>query len=245
MQFNKLASAAIFFAFMVFSFNSWASTEKYEEELKSFIISDYIDYKNWSKEHDGLDEYAEFLKTVELDSLSENEFKALLINAYNAGMIRLIIQNYPIEGVFDIVPEVFEQKTINIGGRMLSLDDIEHNYLRKTGDCRIHFAIVCGSKGCPDLSSEIYKAESLEEQLDAAARKYLSQSKGMVIERESSVVLLSMVFKWFGPDFGEIEAERLEVLSQYLPDDQAGFVRENIETVMLRYIEFDWSLNGD
>lgn len=148
----------------------------YEEELKKYNYSGYIDYLNWAKSHEGLDTYIESLRMINLGSLSKNESKALLINAYNAGMIWLIIQNYPIEGVFDIEPKVFEQKAINIGGAMMSLDNIEHNYLRKTGDHRIHFAIVCGSIGCPDLSADLYNAEGLDEQLDKAAYWHIGYS---------------------------------------------------------------------
>jgi hypothetical protein len=160
-------------------------------------------------------------------------------------MIWLILQNYPVEGVFDIKPKVFEQKAINIGGVMVSLDDIENNYLREMGDNRIHFAIVCGSRGCPDLSPLIYDAKTLDERLDEAAREYLSQPRGMVIEEETGVVLLSMIFDWFGSDFGDTPSEVLKALSRYLPDEQAEFLRENAQKVMVRYIDYDWSLNGD
>ncbi len=217
----------------------------YGEELKKHNYSGYIDYLNWAKGHDGLDAFIESLEKVNLDSLSESESKALLINAYNAGMIWLIIQNYPVEGVFEIKPKVFEQKAINIGGVMMSLDNIENDYLRKTGDHRIHFAIVCGSMGCPDLSAEVFKADMLDEQFDKAARNYLSQPKGLVIEKDPPVILLSMLFKWFGNDFGKTNAERLEVLSQYLSEEDAEFMLENANKAIVRYMDYDWSLNGD
>jgi len=130
-------------------------------------------------------------------------------------------------------------------GFVESLDDIENNYLRETGDNRIHFVIVCASKGCPDLSPRIYNAETLDERLDEAARKYLSQPKGMVIEKDTGVVLLSMIFNWFGSDFGDTPAEVLKAFSRYLPDEQAEFLRENSQKVIVRYIDYDWSLNGD
>jgi hypothetical protein len=221
------------------------SAEKYGEELSRYVESGNIDYKNWSGDHEGLDEFIESLKSVNLDSLSTDESKALLVNAYNAGMVWLILQNYPINGIFDIKPKVFEQKAINIGGEMLSLDEIENNLLRKLGDHRIHFVIVCGSIGCPDLSSEIYRPDILDRQLDSAAEKYLAQSKGMVIERDSLRVSLSSVFKWFGPDFGETNEERLIALSRYLEKEDAEFIHKNAGVIEIRYIEYNWSLNGE
>lgn len=245
MRLNKITGPVLAFILMLPAVSTPASVGKYAEELGKFVNSGYVDYKNWSKNHEGLDEFINSLETVFPDSLPRNESKALLINAYNAGMIWLILQNYPIEGVFDIKPKVFGQKAINIGGVMLSLDDIENQHLRKMGDNRIHFAIVCGSKGCPDLSSKIYDAATLDERLDEAAREYLSQPRGMTIEKENKVILLSMLFEWFGSDFGKTEPEIVLELSQYLPDDQAEYIRENIGKVMIRFIEYDWSLNGD
>jgi hypothetical protein len=245
MYFSRAIDIVLIITLMLFPLNALASTEKYGEELQKYVDSGYVDYKNWSKNHEGLDEFISSLETVVRDSLSENESRALLINGYNAGMIWLILQNYPIEGVFDIKPKVFEQKAINIGGEMLSLDDIENNYLRKMGDNRIHFALVCASNGCPDLSSQIYDTETLDERLDDEARKYLSQAKGIVVEKETGVVLLSMIFNWFGSDFGDTPAEVIEALSRFLPDEQAEYIRKNSEKVMVRFIDYDWSLNGD
>lgn len=245
MYFNKVIVLALVLVIILPVWNTLASTEKYREELKYYVVSGYVDYKNWSKDHKGLDEFVNSLETANLDSLPDNQRQALLINAYNAAMIWLILKNYPIEGVFDIKPKVFEQKAINIGGVLLSLDEIENDYLREMADNRIHFAIVCGSNGCPDLPSELYDAETLDERLDEAGRKYLSQPKGMVIEKETGVVLLSSIFKWFGSDFGEKNAEILVELSRYLPDEKAEFVRENAGNVIVRFVDYDWSLNGE
>jgi len=245
MYLNKIIVWGIIIIWILPAKSAPVSTEKYAEELGKYVSSGRVDYKNWSKDHEGLDEFMKSLETAVLDSLSANEYKALLINAYNAGMIWLILREYPIKGVFDIEPKVFEQQVINIAGRMLSLDDIEQKYLGMLGDNRIHFAIVCGSVGCPDLSSRIYEAETLDERLDDAARKYLSQPRGLVIEEDTGVVLLSMLFDWYSADFGSSRPAVLKAFSQYIPEDQAEYVRENASKVKIRFIDYDWSLNGD
>lgn len=245
MYLNKIIVWGIIIIWILPAMSAPVSTEKYTEELEKYVSSGYVDYKNWSKDHEGLDEFMKSLETAVLDSLSANEYKALLINAYNAGMIWLILREYPIKSVFDIKPKVFEQKVINIAGRMLSLDDIEQKYLGMLGDNRIHFAIVCGSVGCPDLSSQIYEAETLDERLDEAAREYLSHPRGLVIEEDAGVVLLSMLFDWYSADFGSSRPEVLKALSQYMPEEQAEYVRENALKVKIRFIDYDWSLNGD
>lgn len=223
---------------------SAADIEGYGRELHRHVINGYVDYKNWSENHEGLDQFIKSLEDSHLDSLSHNEKMSLLINAYNAGMIWLIFQNYPIKSVLDIQPKVFGQLAINIGGKLLSLDDIENGYLRKMGDNRIHFAIVCGSRGCPDLSSDPYSPDSLDQQLDAAARNYLSQEKGMQIDQDSGLVMLSSIFDWFGSDFGKDNVEKLDALSKYLPETEAEYLRKNAATITVKYMQYDWSLNG-
>jgi len=245
MYLNNIIVWGIIIIWNLPSMSAPVSTEKFAEELGKYVSSGYVDYKNWSKDHEGLDEFMKSLETAVLDSLSADEYKALLINAYNAGMIWLILREYPIESVFEIKPKVFEQQVINIAGRMLSLDDIEQKYLGMLGDNRIHFAIVCGSVGCPDLSSQIYEAENLDERLDDAARKYLSQPRGLVIEEDTGEVLLSMLFDWYSADFGSSRPAVLKALSQYMPEQQAEYVRENASNVKVRFIDYDWSLNGD
>jgi len=245
MYLNKIIILGIIIIWILPAMSAPDSTKKYEEELGKYVSSGNVDYKNWSKDHEGLDEFMKSLETAVLDSLSADEYKALLINAYNAGMIWLILRDYPIKSVFDIKPKVFEQKVINIAGRMLSLDDIEQKYLGMLGDNRIHFAIVCGSRGCPDLSSRIYEAETLDERLAVAARKYLSQPRGLVIEEDTGEVLLSMLFDWNSSEFGSTRPAVLKVLAEYLPDEQAEYVRENALKVKIRFIDYDWSLNGD
>lgn len=223
---------------------SAADIDGYSRELHKHVINGYVDYKNWSENHEGLDRFIKSLENTHLDSLSHNEKLSLLINAYNAGMIWLIFQNYPLKSVLDIQPKVFGQLAIKIDGKLLSLDEIENDYIRKMGDNRIHFAIVCGSKGCPDLSSDIYSPDSLDQQLDAAARNYLSQEKGIQIEADSGLVMLSSIFDWFGSDFGEDNVEKLETLSKYLPEKEAEYLRKNAAAVAVKYMQYDWSLNG-
>ena len=48
-----------------------------------------------------------------------------------------------------------------MGGRKYTLNDIEHEILRKRfKEPRIHFAINCASKSCPDLAAQVAEATS-------------------------------------------------------------------------------------
>lgn len=224
-----------------------ADPSSYGEELGKYVSEGSVDYEEWSRDRDGLDSYIASLGSVDLEDMPEKERKTLFINAYNAFMIWLILEHYPIESVNEIKPKVFEQKSLDLGSVKVSLDRIEHEYLRPMGDPRIHFAIVCGSKGCPDLSSELYRPESLDEQLDEAGRRYLSQPKGLVVENvdtDRPVVKLSKIVEWFGGDFGETRALQLRALAVYAPPEYQNILRRKADTARIEYIEYDWSLNG-
>jgi hypothetical protein len=54
-----------------------------------------------------------------------------------------------------LVNSTWDIQFIKIGGKELSLNDIEHRILRKEfNEPTMHFAIVCASKSCPPLRSE-------------------------------------------------------------------------------------------
>jgi hypothetical protein len=216
----------------------------YSGELQKYVRDGFVDYRSWSGDRKGLDAFVASLRTVKLEILAPDEKKALLINAYNACMVWMILEHYPVNGVSDIKPKPFKQAVFNLGGRKVSLDHIEHQELRKMGDPRIHFAIVCASKGCPDLVPEIYTAEILDEQLDTAASRYFSQPKGLQVKTDPPAVKLSMLFDWFGDDFGGNKGERLQFVARYAPGKWQKMLKRKNPKVALSYIEYDWSLNG-
>ncbi|MCK7483684.1 MAG: DUF547 domain-containing protein, partial [Candidatus Moduliflexus flocculans] len=85
----------------------------------------------------------------------EEQF-AFYINAYNAWTIKLILTGYPgvksIKDLGSLLQSPWKKEFVRIHGKTLSLDDIEHSILRpRFKDPRVHFAIVCASKGCPPL----------------------------------------------------------------------------------------------
>jgi len=216
----------------------------YQEELVLHVEDGYVNYRAWSEDRDGLDRFVDSLKEADLNAFSQNEKKALLINAYNACMIWIILKHYPLKSVFDIEPKPFKQEIFNLGGKLVSLDFIEHEQLRKMGDPRIHFAIVCASIGCPDLNTQVYQAENLDEQLEGAARRYFSQKKGLRVQAGPPRVYLSMLFDWFGEDFGENKRERLQFAARFAPLKWRKFLRNKAKKISIDYIEYDWSLNS-
>ncbi len=176
---------------------------------------------------------------------------ALWINAYNAFTIKLILDRYPeIKSIKDI-PRRWKLKRWLVGDRRYSLDEIEHEILRKRfEEPRIHFAIVCASISCPDLASEAYVGDRVEAQLDRATRRFLANpDKGFRTgfrrpeSRERPEVHISSIFKWFKKDF-ERDGSVLDFIGPYISAPERTFVAEHGDRLKVRHLDYDWALNG-
>ena len=91
---------------------------------------------------------------------TKDEKLAFWINVYNIFAVKMVVDHYPIESIKDVgslFKSVWKYKAGVVGGRDYTLDEIEHSILRKSGDPRIHVAIVCASISCPDLAMDVFK----------------------------------------------------------------------------------------
>ncbi len=152
--------------------------EPYDKLLRAYVKNGWVNYKAFKQQEARLDAYLKTLAQTDPAKLTKSERLAYWINAYNAFTIKLILRRYPkIKSIKDI-PGRWDRREWTAGGKTYSLGEIEHQILRKRfNEPRIHFALVCASKSCPDLPSEAYTAKRLERQLTAAAKQFLADTK--------------------------------------------------------------------
>lgn len=170
---------------------------------------------------------------------------AFWINAYNATTIEGILQVYPTSSIRNHTAKVagynlWKDLPLLVGGKPHSLDAMEHQILRKMGEPRIHFAIVCASVGCPRLMNEAYTPDRIEEQLALNTRDFFSRSQNFQVD-QSGVMHVSSILDWFGEDFGPTQQAQFTALQQYLPED-AQRMAVNPRTRLV-FQDYDWSLN--
>ena len=220
--------------------------------LDDYLISDtesgvhLFDYAGLHDDgREGLDEAVDQLVATDPLLLNRQEQKAFWINLYNILTVQLILDNHPVASITTLGSNPVEfgpwnETATTINGVELSLNDIEHRIIRPLyDDYRIHFAVNCASIGCPNLSPEVFTAESLDEQLDNAAAEYLTHPRGIVFEGKN--LKLSTLFKWYASDFGENQKEVLSTLGQHVsPEVQEKLSSFDDEPVY----DYDWSLNG-
>lgn len=173
-----------------------------------------------------------FTKTKPNKSWSQEERLAYWINAYNAFTIKLIIDHYPIKSIKDI-KNPWDQEFIPIGKQLMSLNQIEHDILRKMKEPRIHFAIVCASKSCPKLLNEAYTPSKLDLQLTLATEEFLSDETKNNLSEET--IKLSKIFKWFSEDF-TTNGSLIDFLNLYAPIEISQKAKKS-------YMDYNWDLN--
>lgn len=207
-----------------------------------------VNYRDWKRADEGtLDQYLAAAGRVDPNALRDAPEKlAFWINVYNALTIKGILTFYPTKSIKDHVSpigfNIWKDFTITIHGREYSLDNIEHDVLRKMGEPRIHFAIVCASIGCPRLLNEAYTGDRLDAQLTTNAQHFFADPSKFRLDRTTETVFLSPLFDWFGSDFGGTDQARLGFVKRFLSnaDDQAFLDRSGLS---IKYLDYDWSLN--
>lgn len=189
---------------------------------------------------------------AELEALAETGRIAFWINAYNAITLKTIIQSYPIQGSglsvlrypsssIRQISGAWNNRDWTVAGRKMSLDDIEHETLRKGFDePRIHMALVCAAKGCPPLRTAPYRGDRLDGQLDDQARRYLASPAGLRVEPDGRKVAVSAIFKWFDDDFDSAGGVRA-FLAAHAPAAARTALADR--KTKITYLDYDWRLN--
>ena len=177
---------------------------------------------------------------------------AYWINAYNALVIAGVVNAYPATSVKDIHPQPGFFKVFHVvGGKSLSLDDIEHNIVRKRfGDPRIHAALNCAAASCPRLQPEAYRPDRLDSQLDAAVREFIRDPQHVRVDRDSRTLVLSKILDWFEGDFTGWYKRAFKVkdagitdyLILHLGEKDRAYLQSHPK-VAIRYVPYDWMLN--
>lgn len=180
------------------------------------------------------------------DLSGRSEHLAFWINVYNVLAIDVVLRSYPVDSIKDaggLITPVWKVDAGSVGGRTVTLHEIEHEILRPMGDPRIHAAIVCASTSCPSLAREPFTAVRLDAQLDTALRAFLEDSrKGLAVDRDAGVVRLSKIFDWFAEDFAE-RGGVLAVVGSHAPASEQAWLASRGADVRLAYFDYDWSLN--
>lgn len=219
-----------------------------EAVLKRHVKSARVDYAGLKAHPEDLKRYLAAVAGVgkaEFKRWNEAEQIAFLSNAYNAWTLQLVVDHYPVKSIKDIgslLTGPWDQPVVRLFGETITLSQLEHGILRSDyTEPRIHFILVCASKGCPPLRNEAYTGTRLEEQLVDQARLFLADTTKNRVTIGDRTVHLSPIFKWYGADFEKKHGSVLAALKPYWPEQTGTAVQSDFK---IRYGDYDWSLNG-
>lgn len=212
-------------------------------------LFDYAGLKSSAKDTEKLAAYVDSLQGLDPRNFSKAEQKAYWINLYNAVTVNVVLDAYPVDSIRDIRKNwliglffrgPWDDIHAEVAGEGLSLNTIESGILRPIWrDGRIHYALNCASLGCPDLLPEAFTAENTEAQLEAGARGYVNDARGVDFV-DDDLVVVSSIYTWYQEDFGGSEEAVLEHLVRYA--DEALAKRLGAFEGSISYA-YDWSLN--
>lgn len=167
---------------------------------------------------------------------------AYAINAYNAYVVKGVVDHYPCDSVKSIgaLPfDFFRKFEYPFGGKRFSLEAWETKAREEFKEPRLHFVLSCASLGCPRLPAEAFGPGRLEEQLARETKAFVGEERNLSVG--DGVVTLSSIFKWYRKDFFEWQEARGEPQSLLAWIRTAG--RDVPANAELRYSDYDWSLN--
>jgi len=117
---------------------------------------------------------------------------------------------------------------------------MEHRILRPIfNDPRIHYAVNCASRGCPNLQPVAFTAKNAEELLDKGAKEFINSQRGVSVV--GSKLTVSSIYEWFKVDFGNTDASVIAHLSQYA-DAQLADKLKGVSKISRD--QYDWRINA-
>ena len=242
-----------------FDHSAWdAFVKKYVNEKGE------VDYRAVQKDPALLNAYFDALATKVPANFSQiwprEEKIAFWMNAYNAGVIKLIVQHYPVKNI-QLIPSASDITIVAVGDgdmykRQYSLNNIrQEKLIQNFRDEKIHLALSCGAQSCPKLQRRAFTGRNVEGQLFLATRSFVSDPQNVEVIPGKKKIGLSRIFKWYAKDFnldfgtpekiGKFTQDQTAVLSflAYYLDNEAQITFLEGGRYKIKYLPFDWRLN--
>lgn len=239
----------------------------FDDLLDLYVRDGLVYYQALRADRGKLDRYLASLDAPEVVAASEgwnqNQRAAFWLNAYNALVLRTVIDHYPIRGLASEypsssirqIPGAFERVPHRAAGRSVTLDAIEKMVLAEFHDPRLYLALGRGAIGSPRLRSEAFTGDRLEAQLTHVATECPTRSECILINPTANQISVTPVVGWHEtefiaayatPDIGfpsrsPIERAVLAFIQPHLLTTERNFLDK--DGFRVAYNGFDWTLN--
>ena len=209
---------------------------KADSFFKSYVKDGRVDYRAIKENPAELNMLIEISKGISITKDNTAEYKAFWINGYNLLVIKSIVENYPVKSPLE-VSGFFDESKCNIGGKDITLNDIENKLLRKNfpSEPRFHFVLVCAGLGCPPIIDEAYMPKTLDAQLEAQTKLALNNPDFIKVNKNKAQI--SQIFEWYNEDFTKNGQTLVEFINTY----RINKLPANTE---ISFYTYDWTLNA-
>jgi len=246
--------------------------DKCSDILENYVDDEgMVDYKALKRKRWDLkkllDEFDE-LDPKEYNSWKKEDKIAFWLNAYNIQMLRIIVDNYPIESSriqrlfwpptsIRHIKGIWSKYKFIVMDEEFTLFEVERRFFRQEfKEPRVFFAVSHASLSSPILRNEPYYGHKLYEQLDDQAKRFLSDPRGLRIDGNDDTVYLSAILQstWYGKEFidkygtdkkfkDQEPATRavLNFVTNYISPEDVSFLE--VQNYSVKYINYDWRLN--
>jgi hypothetical protein len=239
----------------------------FDEMLDLYVRDGLVYYLALRNERARFDRYVAALGEVSAETLKSwprAQQLAYWINAYNAFVLRTVIDNYPIRGrsseypanSIRQIPGAFERRQFRAGGRQLTLDAIEKDVIGGFGEPRALLALGRGAAGSPRLKSEAYTRDRLESQLATMVSELVTRRELIFVDVQNEKLTVNPIFSWREASFtgsladkaaavyasrSPLERAVLALIEPLLVPSESEYLRKN--TFRMTFSDFDWKLN--
>jgi hypothetical protein len=237
-----------------------------DQILDVYVRDGLVYYRALKGERARFDRYLQSLADTTdgtVKSWTRERQLAFWINAYNAFVLRTVIDHYPIRGKAREYPAnsirqisgAFERRTHRAGGRTLTLDALEREVIAPFGDPRALLALGRGANGSGRLKSEAFTSGRLDAQLATMTSELVTRRELVFVDISNGVLSVTPMFSWREDAFTKLadrapavfenrsplERAVLFMIDPLLVPSESEFLRQN--TFRMAFHDFDWSLN--
>lgn len=208
-----------------------------DDFFNTYVVDGRVKYADLKENPQPLKDLIELSNQITVDKSDANNFKAFWINVYNLGVIKALVDEYPVTSPQEI-PGFFVDNKYMLGGQLTTFNLIENEILRGNFDePRFHFVLVCGAVSCPPITNYAYRPNMLDLQMDKQTRQALNSDDFLKVDDEKQKVEFSEIFKWYAVDFKKTGKSEIEYANSYRKEKIPSHYKSS-------YYPYNWGINS-
>lgn len=208
-----------------------------DDFFSDYVVDGRVKYADLKEHPKPLNDLINLSNSITIDKSDVNNFQAFWINVYNLGVIKALVDEYPVSSPQEI-PGFFVDNKYMLGGQLTTFNIIENEILRGNFDePRFHFVLVCGAISCPPITNFAYRPNMLDLQMDKQTRDAVNDPSFLRIDKSKEKVEFSEIFKWYAEDFKKTGLSEIEYANKYRKEKIPSHYKSS-------YYSYNWQING-